>query len=153
MAQTLTPLNCKAPHLFNKHRTVPVNWLLDLNRAIKWTATKGRSKVQVSTGDVALFWTRCPILIESYVYKKRNSNHHKTTTFLPRQTYFELIEVICAVFSGQTLHYARHWWVAQARPCKDTKGNSCMTKRLHAEVCVLSLPLIKGCIYPLTPQV
>lgn len=29
-----------------------------------------------------------------------------------------MIKVISAILSGQTLHYAGHWWVAQTRPCK-----------------------------------
>lgn len=33
------------------------------------------------------------------------------------QTYFELVEVVGAILSGQTLDDAGHWWVAQARPC------------------------------------
>lgn len=43
------------------------------------------------------------------VFKERRNSKTKNKHSKPWQTYFELIEVICAVLSGQTLHYAGHW--------------------------------------------
>lgn len=62
--------------------------------------------------------------------KKRKEKHQKT--------YFKLIKVISAILSGQTLHYAGHWRVAQTRPCKVKICDSCMTKRQTAGKSVCS---------------
>lgn len=122
--------------LYNRHWIAPINRLHDWDfvfcarpkqEVIKWTATKKGQEFRCPLWYCSLVLKHVVIILLNHVLNVLLLCGRKNRAKVP--TYFELIEIVAAVFPSQTLHYTGHRWVAQTRPCKYKKRDSCMTKR------------------------